>query len=80
MAVIGKTAQDKGTKELSVGKLTQKRNPVRDHGTELTVKSDGLNFTDLTDGTTNRRQRTIVWEIYKLTLLEYEVKAGTQRR
>lgn len=45
----------------------------------MTVKPDSLNFTGLTDGTTNIRQGKIVWEIYKLTLLEYEVKAGIQR-
>jgi len=42
MAVIGKTAQDKGTKELAVGKVNsgKKINLTREDGTELTVKPD----------------------------------------
>lgn len=55
MFVIGKTAEDKETKELSVGKLNQvKKNLIRDYGTGFTEKPD-LNSTDLTDGTTNER-------------------------
>lgn len=45
MTVIGKRAEDKETKELSLGRLTQvKTNLIGNDGTDFTVKPDDLNL------------------------------------
>lgn len=85
MSVIGKRAEDKETKELSVGRLTQvKTNPIGEDGTDFIVKPDDLNLLLYAPQISPVEQqikdmKKIEWEIYELTLFECKVKSGVQR-